>query len=46
MAARSLRRKLWEFDIKAESVEHALAQMQDALGEYRFAGSWASANAN
>jgi len=45
MAARSLRRRLWEFDIKAESHEHALVQMRDALGEYRFAGSWASASA-
>jgi hypothetical protein len=44
-ASRSMKNRFWEFDIKAESQEHALAEMQKAFPGCNFRGAWAETRA-
>jgi hypothetical protein len=41
--ARGLKRRFWEFDIRAASQERALQDMQRYLPGHNFVGTWADA---
>jgi hypothetical protein len=43
--ARGMKNKFWEFDIRAETQEQALAQVQADLYDYKFTGTWAATTA-
>ena len=43
--ARVLKHKFWEFDIRADSQEHALAERQKSFPGHKLVGTWASTQA-
>jgi hypothetical protein len=44
--ARAQRKKLRDFDLRADSHEAVLAEMQIGFSGYRFLGTWASSHSN
>jgi hypothetical protein len=45
-AARAEKKKLRDFDLRADSHEAALAEMQKGFPGYQFLGTWASSHSN